>query len=354
MELEKIKKIELSIEKLLDKSARIYFLVQDTKGNPRAGVSNTYNISMSLKNKGFNVKIIHETKDYQGVGDWLGSEFMEIEHISIEGQNLPISPEDFVVIPELYGHVMEQIKNYPCGKIVLCQAYDYMLETLPPGVSWPDYGFIKVITTSEFQKNYITSIFKNISVDIIPPTISNVFSKKEKPSKPIISIHCRDPRDTAKIIKSFYLKYPQYRWFTFRDMKNINITDFSKYLKESFVSIWVDKESGFGTYPIESMISNTPVIGLVPNLKPDWLNENNGIWTYEFNEIIDVTANFAQNWLEDNINNDLYVNMKETGEKYQNIENFNEKIETLFTQYFEIRKDMFSQQLEKLKITEEN
>ena len=105
-------------------------------------------------------------------------------------------------------------------------------------------------------------------------------------------------------------------------MKNINITDFSKYLKESFVSIWVDKESGFGTYPIESMISNTPVIGLVPNLKPDWLNENNGIWTYEFNEIIDVTANFAQNWLEDNINNDLYVNMKETGEKYQNIENF--------------------------------
>ena len=76
MELEKIKKIELSIEKLLDKSARIYFLVQDTKGNPRAGVSNTYNIAMSLKNKGFNVKIIHETKDYQGVGDWLGSEFM--------------------------------------------------------------------------------------------------------------------------------------------------------------------------------------------------------------------------------------------------------------------------------------
>jgi hypothetical protein len=49
-----------------------------------------------------------------------------------------------------------------------------------------------------------------------------MFYKKEKPAKPIISIHTREPRDTAKIIKSFYLKYPQFRWITFRDMRGIN------------------------------------------------------------------------------------------------------------------------------------
>jgi glycosyltransferase involved in cell wall biosynthesis len=136
-------------------------------------------------------------------------------------------------------------------------------------------------------------------------------------------------------------------------MKNISQTDFSKFLKESFVSVWVDRESGFGTFPIESMISNTPVIGVVPNLKPDWMNENNGIWTYSFNEIIDVLANFAQNWLEDNINEELYTKMSETGEKYQNKESFDNKIESLFVDYFNVRKEMFSQQLEKLKITEE-
>jgi glycosyltransferase involved in cell wall biosynthesis len=136
-------------------------------------------------------------------------------------------------------------------------------------------------------------------------------------------------------------------------MKNISQTDFSRFLKESFVSVWVDRESGFGTFPIESMISNTPVIGVVPNLKPDWMNENNGIWTYSFNEIIDVLANFAQNWLEDNINEELYTKMSETGEKYQNKESFDNKIESLFVDYFNVRKEMFSQQLEKLKITEE-
>lgn len=150
------------------------------------------------------------------------------------------------------------------------------------------------------------------------------------------------------------MKYPQYRWFTFRDMKNISQTDFSKFLKESFVSVWIDRESGFGTFPIESMITNTPVIGMVPNLKPDWMNENNGVWTYSFNEIIDILANFAQNWLEDNINDDLYVKMTETGEKYQNKTMFYQKVESLFNEFFKVRQDMFSLQLEKLKITEEN
>jgi len=51
---------------------------------------------------------------------------MTIPHKSIEGQNLEISPEDLIVIPELYGFVMSQITNLPCGKIVLCQAYDHM------------------------------------------------------------------------------------------------------------------------------------------------------------------------------------------------------------------------------------
>ena len=38
MELEKIQKIEQSLEKIKNKTSRIYFLVQDTMGNPKASV----------------------------------------------------------------------------------------------------------------------------------------------------------------------------------------------------------------------------------------------------------------------------------------------------------------------------
>jgi glycosyltransferase involved in cell wall biosynthesis len=354
MELEKIEKLEKSIENLKNKSSRIYFLVQDTKGNPRAGVRYIYDFALSLKKNGFNPIIIHETKEYKGVGEWLGEEYMEsLPHQTIEGENLAISPEDFIVIPELYGHVMEQLKAFTCGKIVLCQSYDYMLETLAPGVTWQNYGFLKCITTSEEQKKYLSGIMKSVSYDVVNPLIPSVFKKKEKPSKPIISIHTREQRDTAKIIKSFYLKYPQYRWLTFRDMRGIKQEDFAKFLQESFVSVWVDYESGFGTFPIESMISNTPVIGKAPALKPEWISDENGIWTYEFNEIVDILANFIQNWLEDNISDQLYENMQKTAEKYTSQVAFDESVLNVFNEYFEVRGKMFEEQLEKIKITEE-
>jgi hypothetical protein len=354
MDSERIEKVEKSLENLKNKTSRIYFLVQDTKGNPKAGVKYIYDLALSLKENGYNSIIIHEKEDYSGVAEWLGEHYMELPHQAIEKQNLAISPDDMIVIPELYAHVMEQLKNVPCGKIVLCQSYDYIMETLPPGLSWANYGFIKCLTTSEFQKKYISEVMRSVNVDVIEPFISEVFTKKDKPSKPIISIHTRDTRDTAKIIKTFYLKYPQYRWITFRDMRGIKQEDFSKFLKESFVSVWVDNESGFGTFPLESMITGTPVIGKVPNMKPDWMTEENGIWTYQFNEIVDIIANFVQNWLEDNISEELYTNMATQGEKYNDKNKFVSSTIAQFSKYFETRYEMFAEQLEKIKVTEEN
>jgi hypothetical protein len=273
MTQEQITKLEQSIQNMKDKKSRIYLLVQDTKGNAKASVAYIYELGMALLKNGYNPIILHETPDYTGVEEWLGEEYMKIPHVPIEGQELQIAPEDIVVIPELYGHVLEQLSNIASGKIIRCQAYDHMLETLPPGANWAQFGFLKCITTSVEQKQYIENVQKNVSFDIVEPLIPSMFNKKEKPAKPIISIQCREPRDTAKIVKTFYLKYPQFRWITFRDMRGIAQEDFSKFLKDSFVSVWVDNESGFGTYPLESMVSGTPVIGKVPNMIPEWMTQ---------------------------------------------------------------------------------
>jgi len=348
-----ILKVEQSVKNLSEKKSRIYFLCQDTKGNAKAGVKMIYEMAMSLRKNGFNSIIMHEKNDYEGVSSWLGKEYMEIPHSSIENQDLKVSPEDFIIIPEVYGHVMEQVSQLSCGKIVLCQAYDHMLETLQPGNSWSTYNFVKCITTSEKQKDYINDIMSNVSFDIIQPFIGEEFSQKTLPSKPIVSIHTREQRDTMKIIKSFYLKYPQYRWITFRDMRGLTPSEFSDYLKDSFVSIWVDDTSGFGTYPLESMKSKTPVIGKVPNMKPEWLNDENGVWTYEQNNIHDILAEFIQNWLEDNINDDLYQHGIKTAESYSDKDKFDSTVVSLFELYMSQRKEVFESQLEKIKVEEE-
>jgi hypothetical protein len=345
-------KLQNSINILKENKNRIYFLVQDTKGNAKASIRYIYEMSYVLFKRGLNVIVIHEQNDYKGVGSWLDDKYMEIPHKAIEGQNLEISPEDILVVPELYGHVIEQLGKYACGKIVLCQSYDYMMETLPPGASWSQYGFLKCITTSEEQVKYISEVMKNISFDVVSPVIPESFQKKTIPAKPIVSVHTRDQRDTMKIIKTFYLKYPQFRWITFRDMRGVSQLEFSELLKDSFVSVWVDDISGFGTFPLESMRTNTPVIGKIPNIKPEWMNEDNGIWTNNTNAIVDILAEFIQNWLEDNIAEKLYESGLSTAEKYSDFESFENKTVNLFSDFNSKRLEIFETQLN--KINEEN
>ena len=349
---ENIKKLELSVQNIKDKTARIYFIVQDTKGNAKSSVRYIYQMAMSLKKSGYNPIILHEKPDYTPVDSWLKGDYStELPHKCIEGQNLEVSPEDLIVVPEMYGFIMEQLKNLPCGKIVLCQSYDYMLDTLQPGHNWLQHGFTKCITTSEDQKNYVSNVMRNVSFDVIPPAISSIFEKQKFPAKPIIAVHSREQRDAVNLIKTFYLKYPQYRWITFRDMRSLSEEDFAKGLQDAFVSVWIDSISGFGTFPVESMKVGVPVIGKVPNLKPVWLTEDNGIWTTNQNQLVDIVAEYIQNWLEDNISEKLYESGLQTAEQYSNMDLFESMVVTLFNGYLNTRMTSFQEQLNKLEET---
>lgn len=352
MNQEQISKIENSIENLKNKKNKIYFLVQDTKGNAKASVSYIYRVALTLQKNGFSPVILHEKDDYTKVGSWLGEEFDTIQHQSIQSQNLAVSPEDFIIIPELYGFVMEQITKLPCGKIVLSQTFDYILETLQPGQSWSQFGFYKCITTSEQQKELISSIMRNVSFDVIEPIISNRFTKQDLPAKPIIAINTREQRDTLNIIKMFYLKFPQYRWITFRDMRGLTESEFANTLKECFVSVWVDEVSSYGTFPLESMKCNVPVIGFVPNSVPTWMNEDNGLWINNKNQMVDIIADFLQNWLEDNINTKLFEEMENTVSSLQTESNFEQQVLSIFEGYNLTRKMSFEEQLNKFETTE--
>jgi hypothetical protein len=352
MNSENLSKLELSIENMKNKKTRIYFFGQDSRGNAKASVAYIYNMAMSLKQNGFNSIILHEKPDYVGVSEWLGEEFMnELPHKTIEGEKLEVSPEDFIVVPELFGFVMPQITKLPCGKIVLCQAYDHVLETLQPGQSWSQFGFLKCITTSEFQKDYLENVMRNTTFDILEPFISDDFVESNLPAKPIIAVHSREQRDTINLIKTFYLKFPQYRWVTFRDMRGLTQKEFATTLKDAFLSVWIDETSGYGTYPLESIKSGVPVMGLVPNLQPHWMNTENGVWVNNKTQMSDFIADFLQNWLEDNINENLLTEMNKTKESLSTKERFYSETVNLFEKYINIRLNSFEEQLEKLKET---
>jgi len=131
-------------------------------------------------------------------------------------------------------------------------------------------------------------------------------------------------------------------------MRGLSEKEFSNSLKECFLSVWVDRESGFGTFPLESMATGVPVIGLLPDLPPTWIKENNGIWVDDLVLMSDFIADFAQNWLEDNIKPELYEEMKVTAQEYKNQEKFKTETIELFSNYINTRLEAFESQVSKI------
>jgi len=332
---EQKKQVEAVLEKLNNKDFSLYFFTLDTKGNPTAGIANIYEHVKLLNELGLNAKILHEKNDYkfradengQGIAEWLGEEYAELPHVSIESQELNVSPADFIIIPEIFANIMDQVKGFPCKKIVLSQSYDYLLELLPIGKRWnTDYGFNDVITTSVKQAQYLANLFPSINIHIVPVSIPTYFKPSEKPKIPVVAIHTRNQAEATKIAKSFYLQFPMYKWVTFKELRGLPREKFAEELAKSCLAVWVDDQAGFGTFPLEAMETETVVIGKIPNLIPEWMEgtdeegnnfiKNNGVWTNTTINMSELIATYLKVWLEDSVPSELTESIKANKGQY--------------------------------------
>ena len=337
------------IEKLESKEFGIYFFTLDTKGNPVAGVANIYEHVKVLTELGYNATILHEKNDYKkfgdedenGLADWLGEEYANLPHVSIESGALNVGPQDFLIIPEVFSTVMQQkeVRSLPCKKIVFSQSHEYIFELLPLGRRWTDFGFNDVITTSQKQGEYLKTLFPSIKTHVVPVAISNLFKPSSKPKLPIVAIHARNQSDVTKITKAFYLQYPIYKWLTFKELRGLSKAQFADELSKSCLSVWVDDVAGFGTFPLEAIECNTPVIAKVPNMVPEWMEDvdsdgnsvlkYNGLWTSTTLNIPELIATYMKVWLEDSVPQDLIDGMDEVKGVYSE-ENQKSKIEEVY------------------------
>jgi hypothetical protein len=64
------------------------------------------------------------------------------------------------------------------------------------------------------------------------------------------------------------------------------------------------------------MKCGTPVIGVLPTLPAEWINEKNGIWAQNQITLVDTVAGVMKSWLEDTIPSDIYTEMEKTVKEY--------------------------------------
>jgi len=359
-ENEKVNKIKESLQNLKEKKSKFLFFVTKTV-NPSASIYEVYFHANVVKKMGYEVKILTDSNDYE-IPYWIEDELTDLPHEPMENARLTVSPEDVLVIPEIFSNIMEKTVNLPCIRIGLLQSIDYMMNALVPSTDWSSFGIKKVITTSDNMKTFLEEYMgKNkFDISVYDVGIPDFFAINKEPKRPVISIVGRNPNEISKLIKLFYNKYPQYSWVTFDSMiteskppRALTRKEFAERLRKNFAVVWVDRISSFGTLPLEAMASGTIPIALLPDMPPEYIIETNengednyiencGVWTKDFYALPILIGDVLTKFLDDSITDEIIMKMKDISSKYnqENSENqLKEIYESLLNERYEILKN---------------
>lgn len=309
--------LESALKKYEEKAFNVYFFVMDTKGNPSATLRYIYQTAYTLKELGYNVTMLHQEKDFVGVGDWLGEKYANLPHKNVESTNVEVAACDFLFIPEIYANVMSQTKNLRCKRVAILTNMNYLTEIIPVGVTWFDLGIDEAVTTCNSNAEAVTDYFPGLKTHVVSPYIPNMFRPSNKPQDLMVNFISRDPSDINKVIKPFFWKYPIYKWVSFRDVRGLPQETFAEALREVAFTIWMDDDTNFGTSLLEAVNSGNIVLAKVPKVLSDWMVDKDGnltnavIWFDDVRKLPDVIASAVRTWLIDEIPQEVYDNAKE-------------------------------------------
>jgi hypothetical protein len=268
-------------------------------------------------------KPIDYSRVFEGVGEWLGKEYMEIPHININKNEWTVGPSDFLFIPEAFSSLMKQCyqKKAPCKRIALLHNFDYVTDFVPYGDEWATYGIIDAVVSTKKQDEQIRSVFPYLYTKILNPRVSDEFRMPIKPKKLIVNIISKRTQDVEKITKIFAWKYPLYNFISFRDVRGYPKELYAEMLRESAITVWIDSETPFGLSALEAMRCGNIVVGKIPETVPEWMGNstelfNNGLWTFDINQIPDMLVKVIGTWMRDKMPEELLKSMEETNKKY--------------------------------------
>lgn len=359
-DIKAIERIEESIAKLNENDFNIYFFIIDSRNVPNSSLAFIYEMAKTLQDKNYNVTMLYQlqgeyteaelykkkkkgrqidpSKVFVGVGEWLGQEYAKIPHMNIAHAQWKVSPADILFIPEAFSSLMFQTYQYkaPCRRVVLLQNFSYVTDFIPFGVEWKNYGIYDVVTTTKQQENLIKSVFPYVRSKVLSPVIPSIFRKPIEPKKLMVNVMTSDQRITNRIIKTFYWKYPIYKFVSFVDLRNRTRDEFAEKLREGAITVWADNDTPFGHSAIEAIACDNILIGKVPEMTPEWMMNDDGtlndcgIWTYDINAIPDLLANVIGAWMQDNIPTELTTAMENVNNRYT-VEKWNDNVENIIS-----------------------
>ena len=354
--MDRIEKLNEILNNINSNSYNVYLYVPSIPDTVYSmAVEEIYRICFFLRKNNYNAFLItgeDEKEPEFKIPVFIPEELRSLPHLSPRKDNINVSVNDVLIVPEFFVNVMHQISDakIQCEKIVLCQSQAYMLDSLPPNHTWAAWGFNTILTTSEELKNFIQRNSRvSYNIENYKIGIPDYF-KSSKIKKPIIMYFSRNDSDIKRLSKIFFMKYPELSWVLFERVQGsepfITREALAQKMGETPVLLWLDKDAGFGTLPLEAMKSGAIVIGMVPEIEKEYIKENDtAIWSSSIEVLAEQLGIVIKEWLIDNIPTIVYENMEKVSSQYTE-ENHEKTLIQAFSNIIENRKNLIKKTIE--------
>ena len=346
-----LKIVKENIERLEKNDFYLYFFVLDTKGNPSSALEYIYKTALVLSKEGYNVKLLHQEKDFIGVGEWMGEEYANLPHANVETENVEITASDFLFIPEIFANVMMQTKKLPCKRVILVQNTDNIAEFMPVSQSFENLGITDAVVTTKNNEAKFKDYFPEVRTHIVSPSISPMFHRSDKAQKLLINVISKDQTYVNRLVKPFYWKNPIYKFVSFRDLRGLPMENFADALREGAITVWMDDLTTFGYTLLESIKSGSIVFAKVPDTPSDWMLDEKGnltdkvIWFDRIDDAVDMLPAAVRSWTRFEIPDDVYEEAKAFDNLYTEDVQKNEIVQVYKKEFIDRRLQDFNEVL---------
>ena len=322
-----ISALEAEIKKITNKENNLYFYVYDTKGTPSQSLYYIYDLALQCHELGYKVKMLYGDKEFVGVEKWLGKDYSDLPHDSIEKDAVPLSVSDVLFIPEINANVMAAVKNKKevlCKKVAILTSMRYLSDIMRPiGTTWVNLEISECIAMTEALAESIKSVFPSVRTHVVRPRINKAFTYDPSKPKPlVVNIISKTSEHANSIVNNLHWRYKPYGFLAIRELKGLSLEDQATALRDSFLTVWLDTDTEFGLEALEAMACGSIVAGKIPENTPEWMTDekgdlkDNGIWFTKNSDIQDVIASAVQTYLYDEMPKVLYEEMKNTVNSY--------------------------------------
>lgn len=324
------------------------FFAMDTKGQYHEAMEYIYDIALAYEKAGIETYLIHEEKDYK-MPEWLGEQYTNLTHYSFEdfSGKITLSASDFIFVPEAYTELLSQLVEHrvPAEIVMIIQQYEMVFDALELGDNYnTSYGVKNVIVPSNAIKNHLAQYMQGLNFHVLNPQVKDVFVQSDKPKKPIVLMADSSSRASERIVKKFYMKYPQYSWVPFKMLSRFHINDIKEQYQDAPCAVFLDDKNSFSVEQLQAMSMGVIPISMTPKLAPDWLIEggklkNIGVYTNNDLKIVDLIAYFIDAFITNRLEAEITDGAKEVAKQYL-AKNHQKQFNGIFEQLKQSRLDL--------------